>query len=190
MEASGANVHQAARPSVYPSTTPFDPEHPSIKHDILLMIVQYLRDQGFVTSSMTLQDEASVRLRTGDERAAIARRLRECVLDGAWDKVHQMLDMRKSSSSTANGGGGGSSGAGAGLGGGSASAQGAAAMAAAATSSSEPKEVKKGVVGGANGGGGGSSGSGGGVGVGGNGSTSANGNNSGSGSGSSSSSSR
>jgi hypothetical protein len=39
----------------------FDHENPKIKEDVVRMIVQYLQDEGYVASIMTIQDEANVR---------------------------------------------------------------------------------------------------------------------------------
>ncbi|KAI9168631.1 hypothetical protein H9P43_008004 [Blastocladiella emersonii ATCC 22665] len=74
-----------------------NPADPRIKEDIVRLMVQYLNDEGFHASKMTLQDEANVRMHEAAERQTDLRRLRKAVLDGDWPEVDKLL----SSSSTA-----------------------------------------------------------------------------------------
>lgn len=51
------------------------------------MILQYLTDEGYHTSRMTLQDEANIRLREGEEGKAEVKRLKKAILEGDWPEV-------------------------------------------------------------------------------------------------------
>lgn len=69
----------------------FDPEDSNIKDDVIRMMIQYLNDEGFHASKLTLQDEANVKHALSLEKQQELRRLRRCILDGEWNEVDRLL---------------------------------------------------------------------------------------------------
>ncbi|KAL7747329.1 hypothetical protein RI367_007383 [Sorochytrium milnesiophthora] len=69
----------------------FNPREPRIKEDIIRMIVQYLSDEGYQASKMTVQDEANVRAMEHDEHRMDMRRLRKAILEGDWQEVDKLV---------------------------------------------------------------------------------------------------
>lgn len=65
----------------------FDPSHPQIREDIVRMVYQYLQQEGFAATAMTLRDESSVRLRLEQTRQTQYSRLKRAILAGDWDQV-------------------------------------------------------------------------------------------------------
>ncbi|KAG5455860.1 MAG: hypothetical protein BJ554DRAFT_4568, partial [Olpidium bornovanus] len=58
--------------------------------DIIRMIIQYLGDEGYVASKMTVHDEANLKLYEREERTAEAKRLKKAILDGDWTEVDKL----------------------------------------------------------------------------------------------------
>ncbi|RKP12766.1 WD40-repeat-containing domain protein [Piptocephalis cylindrospora] len=80
-------VHRDGHRCIRPTDDIFDAKDPGIKEDILRMILQYLTDEGYHTSRMTLQDEANIRLREAEEGKAEVKRLKKAILEGDWPEV-------------------------------------------------------------------------------------------------------
>ncbi|ORZ29211.1 WD40-repeat-containing domain protein [Catenaria anguillulae PL171] len=77
-----------------------NPADSKIKEDIVRLMVQYLTDEGYLASKLTLQDEANVRIHEAAERQTDLRRLRKAILDGDWAEVDKLV-LSSSSSSAA-----------------------------------------------------------------------------------------
>ena len=68
----------------------FDTQAPRIKEDILRMVIQYLQNEGYVASVMTLQDEANVKTKEKLNRRALFKRMRNSILVGDWAEVEKL----------------------------------------------------------------------------------------------------
>ena len=60
------------------------------RQDILRMILQYLQDEGYTASSMTIQDETNVKLLEQVSQRAHVKRMRRAILDGDWLEVEKL----------------------------------------------------------------------------------------------------
>ncbi|XP_024385842.1 uncharacterized protein [Physcomitrium patens] len=69
----------------------FDHDDPRIKEDIIRMIVQYLQDEGYVASIMTIQDEASVRFTENLRNRSHFKRIKAAILDGEWVEMEKLV---------------------------------------------------------------------------------------------------
>ena len=67
-----------------------DPSDPQIKQDILRMILQYLQDEGYSTSFLTVQDEANVKLAEQQGQRSQLKRARKAILEGDWNEVEKL----------------------------------------------------------------------------------------------------
>ena len=54
------------------------------------MILQYLQDEGYPASSMTIQDETNVKLLEQVSQRAHVKRMRRAILDGDWLEVEKL----------------------------------------------------------------------------------------------------
>ena len=54
------------------------------------MILQYLQDEGYTASSMTIQDETNVKLLEQVSQRAHVKRMRRAILDGDWLEVEKL----------------------------------------------------------------------------------------------------
>ncbi|KAJ3196340.1 hypothetical protein HK101_009256 [Irineochytrium annulatum] len=54
------------------------------------MIVQYLGDEGYMASKLTVLDEANVKWHERDERQADVKRIKKAILDGDWPEVDRL----------------------------------------------------------------------------------------------------
>jgi COMPASS component SWD3 len=68
----------------------FDPASQRIKDDVLRMVIQYLQNEGFVASVMTIQDEANVKTKEKLNRRAIFKRMRQSIVEGDWSEVEKL----------------------------------------------------------------------------------------------------
>ncbi|KAI9217748.1 hypothetical protein BC828DRAFT_408225 [Blastocladiella britannica] len=68
-----------------------DPSDPRIKEDIIRLLSQYLTDEGFHVSKLTLQDESNVRIHEAADRHLDLRRLRKVILEGDWAEVDKLV---------------------------------------------------------------------------------------------------
>ncbi|CAI2185311.1 11560_t:CDS:10 [Funneliformis geosporum] len=75
---------------IRPTEDIFNPEDPKIREDIILMITQYLSDEGYNTSKMTIYDEANVKWHEKEERVAEFKRLKKAILDGDWAEIDKL----------------------------------------------------------------------------------------------------
>ncbi|CAG8596188.1 14840_t:CDS:10 [Funneliformis mosseae] len=75
---------------IRPTEDIFNPEDPKIREDIIFMITQYLSDEGYNTSKMTIYDEANVKWHEKEERVAEFKRLKKAILDGDWAEVDKL----------------------------------------------------------------------------------------------------
>lgn len=55
--------------------------------DIIRMIIQYLGDEGYVASKMTVHDEANLKLHEKEERTSEAKRLKKAILGWCFDVI-------------------------------------------------------------------------------------------------------
>lgn len=69
----------------------FDPSDQVFRAEIMQTIVQYLQDEGYTGSSMVLQDESNVKMKTATHKRAQFRRMRRAILDGDWPEVEKLL---------------------------------------------------------------------------------------------------
>lgn len=69
----------------------FDPSDPLVKHDILQAIIQYLQDEGYTSSSMVVQDETDVKMKTISSKRTHLKRMKKAILDGEWSEVDRLL---------------------------------------------------------------------------------------------------
>lgn len=67
-----------------------DSKSENLHQDILRIMVQYLYDEGFNTSALTLLNEASVRVHQRDEKHAALVKLHSLVLSGEWRDVEKL----------------------------------------------------------------------------------------------------
>ena len=67
-----------------------DLSYPRIKRDILQLIVQYLQDEGYASSVMTVQDEAGVKLAEQNQQRGLLKRARAAIADGDWLEVEKL----------------------------------------------------------------------------------------------------
>ncbi|CAK9103288.1 Uncharacterized WD repeat-containing protein alr2800 [Durusdinium trenchii] len=65
----------------------FDPEDPGMKNDILRIIGTYLQDEGFSLTSLTLQDEAQIKLQKRSEMNDKAQKIYHAISHGDWSAV-------------------------------------------------------------------------------------------------------
>ena len=79
------------RTSISPEMT-FDAQDSLIKHKLLALITQCLQQEGFALSSVTIQDEANVKLHGRMQARDALRRLSVAILDGDWNLVAKLLD--------------------------------------------------------------------------------------------------
>ena len=75
---------------VQPTEEIFNANHPTIKEDIIRMIVQYLSDEGYVVSRTTLVDEMNIKRFEREERQTEIKRMRRAILDGDWAEVDKL----------------------------------------------------------------------------------------------------
>jgi COMPASS component SWD3 len=68
----------------------FDPEDPKIKQEINCLIMQYLQDEGYTTSFLTMQDESNVRLVEQQTQRTLFKRMRKAILEGDWVEVDKL----------------------------------------------------------------------------------------------------
>ncbi|CAK9879892.1 unnamed protein product [Sphagnum jensenii] len=69
----------------------FDHENPKIKEDVVRMIVQYLQDEGYVASIMTIQDEANVRFTEHLKNRSHFKGIKTAILDGDWATTEKLV---------------------------------------------------------------------------------------------------
>mmetsp|Transcript_37641 Transcript_37641/g.150106 ORF Transcript_37641/g.150106 Transcript_37641/m.150106 type:complete len:603 (-) Transcript_37641:890-2698(-) len=68
----------------------FDPNDPKIKEDIIRIIIQYLQDEGYTSSSMILQDEANVKMKNMALQKSQLRKMKKAILEGDWIEVEKL----------------------------------------------------------------------------------------------------
>lgn len=69
----------------------FDPADGEIREDVLRMVAQYLQDEGFVASYVTVLDEAKLRAQELLSRRAQLKKMRALILAGDWAEVDKLL---------------------------------------------------------------------------------------------------
>lgn len=74
--------------------TVFDAAAPRVKSDIIQVIVQYLQDEGYMASSLIVQDEANVKLKNTSNKRSQLRRLRRAINNGEWGSVEAILAQK------------------------------------------------------------------------------------------------
>ena len=77
-------------PRVDPKGT-FDSDHPQIRQDILRMIAQYLRGQGWHASAAVIADEAQVKVTEQSAKRMEVKQLRRAIVDGDLDLASQLI---------------------------------------------------------------------------------------------------
>ncbi|CAG8520389.1 6639_t:CDS:10 [Dentiscutata erythropus] len=73
-----------------PTEDVFNPEDRKIREEIIRMIIQYLSDEGYTASKMTIYDEANVNWHEKEERVVEVNRLKKAILDGDWAEVDKL----------------------------------------------------------------------------------------------------
>ncbi|RIB15535.1 WD40-repeat-containing domain protein [Gigaspora rosea] len=73
-----------------PTEDVFNPEDRNIREEIIRMIIQYLSDEGYTASKMTIYDEANVNWHEKEERVIEVNRLKKAILDGDWAEVDKL----------------------------------------------------------------------------------------------------
>ncbi|KAM9964460.1 hypothetical protein ACTFIW_004224 [Dictyostelium discoideum] len=72
------------------NTDIFDPNEPQIKEDIIRMIIQYLQDEGYTASLLTVQDEANVKFNEHVYKIAQMKKMKKAILEGDWNEVEKL----------------------------------------------------------------------------------------------------
>lgn len=72
----------------------FDHNDSTIKSEIIQVIVQYLQDEGYVTSSLIVQDEANLKVKNTSNKRSQLRRIRRAVMNGDWIEVENILGQK------------------------------------------------------------------------------------------------
>ncbi|KAJ3034828.1 hypothetical protein HK097_004386, partial [Rhizophlyctis rosea] len=75
---------------IRPTEDIFNASEDKIKEDIIRIIVQYLSDEGYNASKLTVLDEANVKSHEREERHIDLKRMRKAVLDGDWAEVDKL----------------------------------------------------------------------------------------------------
>ena len=78
------------RPKRVTEQRTINPADPKIKQDIIRMILQYLQEEGYAASFVTIQDETNVKLAEQRTQRAQLKRMRKAILDGDWVEVEKM----------------------------------------------------------------------------------------------------
>ncbi|KAF2068728.1 hypothetical protein CYY_009949 [Polysphondylium violaceum] len=68
----------------------FDPNDPQIKEDIIRMIIQYLQDEGYTSSLLTVQDEANVKFSEHVYKISQMKKMKKAILEGDWNEVEKL----------------------------------------------------------------------------------------------------
>lgn len=79
--------HQRRREKRVDPRKVFDPEHPGVKNDILRIIGMYLEQEGFSAASLTLQDEAQIKLTKRSKMHDHAQQIHAQIQRGEWDAI-------------------------------------------------------------------------------------------------------
>ncbi|KAL3683464.1 hypothetical protein R1sor_001486 [Riccia sorocarpa] len=69
----------------------FDHNDPKIKEDIIKMIIQYLQEEGYFASMMTIQDEANVRVNENLRYRSQIKRIKTAIMDGEWSELEKLV---------------------------------------------------------------------------------------------------
>jgi COMPASS component SWD3 len=72
----------------------FDPGEPAIKSEVIQVIVQYLQDEGYMASSLIVQDEANVKMKNTSNKRSQLRRMRRAITNGEWGTVEAILAQK------------------------------------------------------------------------------------------------
>ncbi len=88
-ELSGSHFAAPRRPHVSPSAL-VDARDPTLRHEILQLIVGYLQAEGYTASMLTVCDEANVRLNEHVARTARVKRIKKAALDGEWVEFEKL----------------------------------------------------------------------------------------------------
>ena len=86
----GAGTSYARRTKQVQEAQTFDTFSPQIKQDIMQMILQYMQDEGYTASVMTIQDEANVKLVEHKAQRTQLKRMHNAILEGDWIEVEKV----------------------------------------------------------------------------------------------------
>jgi COMPASS component SWD3 len=64
---------------------------PNLKKDILVMMIQYLQDEGYLTTAMTLQSEGIQKEKQNFQKKEIVKEVTKMILEGKWVESEQLL---------------------------------------------------------------------------------------------------
>lgn len=78
------------RKTVHIDDSIFSKDDTQVKEDIVKMIIQYLQDENYSTSVMTLQDEANVKLTEQQNQQGHLKRMKKAILEGDWVEVEKL----------------------------------------------------------------------------------------------------
>jgi len=68
----------------------YDIDSPKLKDEIIQMIIQYLHDEGYQASKMTVHDEAIVKWYEREELHEEAQKAKKAILEGAWQDLEKI----------------------------------------------------------------------------------------------------
>lgn len=77
---------------IRPTEDIFNSNDPKVKEDIIRMVVQYLNDEGYHVSKMTVMDEANVKWQEREEQQMEVKRMKKAIL-GKIDIFHAAIDI-------------------------------------------------------------------------------------------------
>ena len=78
------NLDEIVQPTI------LDTEDPNIKQDILLLITQYLQEQGYHHSTMTILDESKLKISERLQEQHEIKRMKKAILMGDWPEVDRL----------------------------------------------------------------------------------------------------
>ncbi|GAM24710.1 hypothetical protein SAMD00019534_078850, partial [Acytostelium subglobosum LB1] len=89
---SGTEYGGPPKRTIYLEDDPqiFDPSDPQLKEDIIRMIIQYLQDEGYTASLLTVQDEANVKFTEQHYKASRMKKMKKAILEGDWTEVEKL----------------------------------------------------------------------------------------------------
>ena len=65
-----------------------------LKDDIIRIIIQYLQSQGLHVAATTLKDEANVKVKDGNTRSNLMRKMRIAIIGGDWPEVERLINKQ------------------------------------------------------------------------------------------------
>eukprot|EP01080_Neovahlkampfia_damariscottae_P001744 gene1744-513_t len=63
----------------------------NLKNDMILMMIQYLQDEGYLTTALTLQSESEQKEKENINKKELIKEIKKEILEGNWIKTEQLL---------------------------------------------------------------------------------------------------